>query len=200
MAIHSNLDGTFRNTLSIGKTDKVNLGNDSGAFTVDLGATERLKIETDGTLNVAVTTDYEALVTSDDDIPNKKFVDDFYATKLYEQVTQAATDTLSIAEVSGTIISNYGQAGANTQTLPAAAAGYNGKVVIGTAGAGAFNLKAGGSDKIYLDGTALDDGDKVALATPAVGDHFTFWSFQTGAGAYDWIVFTGIGTLTDDDA
>jgi hypothetical protein len=38
--------------------------------------TERLRIESDGTLNVAGTTDYEDLVTSDDDIPNKKYVDD----------------------------------------------------------------------------------------------------------------------------
>ncbi len=35
----------------------------------------RLEIENDGTLNVAGTTDYELLVTDDDDIPNKAYVD-----------------------------------------------------------------------------------------------------------------------------
>ena len=38
-------------------------------------STERLAIESDGTLNVTGTTNYEDLVTSDDDIPNKKYVD-----------------------------------------------------------------------------------------------------------------------------
>ena len=116
-------------------------------------------------------------------------------------ITQAATDTLTTQECRGTLISNYGQSGANTQTLPTAAAGLNGIVVIGTAGAGAFHLKAGPNDLIYLDGTALNDGDKVSVATPAVGDHFTFFSFQTGASTYDWIVSSGAqGTLTDGGA
>ena len=39
-------------------------------------AVERLRIESDGTLSVQGTASYEALVVSDDDIPNKKFVDD----------------------------------------------------------------------------------------------------------------------------
>jgi hypothetical protein len=116
-------------------------------------------------------------------------------------VTQAATDTLTAAECLGCVISNYGQAAENTQTLPAAAEGLHGLVVIGTAGAGAFHLKAGAGDKIYLDGTALTDGDKASLATPAVGDNFTFFAFQTGASAYDWIVTSGSqGTLTDGGA
>jgi len=38
--------------------------------------TSRLLIEDDGTLSVSGTTTYENLVTSDDDIPNKKYVDD----------------------------------------------------------------------------------------------------------------------------
>lgn len=117
-----------------------------------------------------------------------------------DEIVQAATDTLTAAECSGKLINNYGQAAENTQTLPAAAKGLHGIVHIATAGAGAFHLKAGAGDKIYLDGTALDDGDKVSLATPAVGDHFTFWAFQTGASAYDWIVTAGVGTLTDGGA
>ena len=42
----------------------------------------RLTIENDGTLNVAAQTDYELKVTADDDIPNKKYVDDH--TKSFE--------------------------------------------------------------------------------------------------------------------
>jgi hypothetical protein len=44
------------------------------AFTA--GGQESLNIEADGTLNVAAVTDYETLVLDDDDIPNKKYVDD----------------------------------------------------------------------------------------------------------------------------
>jgi hypothetical protein len=112
-------------------------------------------------------------------------------------ITQAATDTLSAAECYQTIVSNYGQSGANTQTLPAAASGLSFLAVIGTAGQGAFNVKAGTGDKIYLDGTALDDGDKVALATPAVGNCASFFTFQTGASAWDWYCITLSGTWTD---
>jgi hypothetical protein len=115
-------------------------------------------------------------------------------------ITQASTDTLAGAECTGQTITNYGQSAANTQTLPAAAAGLHGQVVIATAGQGAFHLKAGSGDKIYLDGVALDDGDKVSLAAPAVGDTFSFAAFQTGALAWDWMVWSTIGALTDGGA
>lgn len=119
------------------------------------------------------------------------------ADLVFDEIIQAATDTLTVAEVKGQQISNYGQSAENIQTLPAAVEGMSGRVVIATAGQGAFHLKAGASDKIYLDGVALDDGDKASLATPAVGNFFSFFSFQNGASTYDWHVISGSGTLTD---
>jgi hypothetical protein len=113
---------------------------------------------------------------------------------------KAATGVLTAQECVNTIISNYGQIAENTQTLPAAVAKLKGVVSISTTGAGAFHLKAGAGDKIYLNGTALDDGDKVSLAAPAVGDCFSFWSIQTAAAAYDWCVVSGVGLLTDGGA
>jgi hypothetical protein len=50
------------------------VATDTLSFTT--GGTDRLTIESDGTLNVSGTTNYETLVTADDDIPNKKYVDD----------------------------------------------------------------------------------------------------------------------------
>lgn len=44
-------------------------------------AVERLRIESDGTLSVQGTTSYEALVISDDDVPNRKFLFDNFAGK-----------------------------------------------------------------------------------------------------------------------
>jgi len=162
-----------------------------------------LKFTAGGAVN-EFSTDGTLAGDSDSAVPTEKAVktysDTNFAPTKMNEIVQAATDTLTAAEVSSTVINNYGQSAANTQTLPAAAEGYNGICVIGTAGAGAFHLKAGASDKIYLDGTALDNGDKVSLATPVVGDYFTFWTFQTGASTYDWIVTTGSGTLTDGGA
>ncbi len=49
-------------------------------------AGEVLRIESDGTLSVQGTTNYENLVVDDDDIPNKKYVDDNeYATKNFAE-------------------------------------------------------------------------------------------------------------------
>lgn len=43
----------------------------------------RLRVEEDGTLNVAGTANYETLVLADDDIPNKKYVDDKLGDSYY---------------------------------------------------------------------------------------------------------------------
>lgn len=43
---------------------------------ISTAGTQRLLIESNGTLSVAGTANYETLVTDDDDIPNKKYVDD----------------------------------------------------------------------------------------------------------------------------
>jgi hypothetical protein len=121
------------------------------------------------------------------------------ATMLNE-VIQPATDVLTAEECTNTIVNNYGQSVANTQTLPAAAANLSFLAIIGTSGMGAFNVKAGAGDKIYLDGTALDDGDKVALATPVVGNCAGFFTFQTGATAWDWYCNTIAGLWIDGGA
>jgi len=119
---------------------------------------------------------------------------------LLKTIEQPATDTLTAIECSGTKISNYGQSAENTQTLPTAAADLSGIVVIETEGAGAFHLKAGANDKSYLNGTAMDDGDKVSITTPTIGDFFSFWSIRTGASTYDWIISSGAGVLIDGGA
>jgi len=45
-----------------------------------------LTMEPDGTINIGDTTNYENLVTDDDDIPNKKYVDDSIAASSFEVV------------------------------------------------------------------------------------------------------------------
>ena len=122
-----------------------------------------------------------------------------HADALITHVTADSTGTLSAANCAGTLINNLGQAAANTQTLPAAATGLNFIAQISTSGTGAFNLKAGTGDKIYLDGVALDDGDKVSCATPTIGNFITFWTIPI-ASAWDWVASSGQGDWTDGGA
>ena len=75
---------------------------------------ERLRIEPDGTLSVQNTVDYEDLVTLDDDIPNKKYVDsrtqyrlDMYLSNLDDaSVAEHEVAGLFEAELSGQAVSS----------------------------------------------------------------------------------------------
>ncbi len=116
------------------------------------------------------------------------------------EIDASASQTLLPFQVSGTILSNFGQTAANTQILPPAAAGMNFIAPIATAGQGAFNIKAGTSDKIYLAGVALDGADKVSNAAPAIGDSITFWTFKSSASTWDWMAAIGVGTWIDGGA
>ena len=115
------------------------------------------------------------------------------------ELIQATTDTLTAAEMKSTVINNYGQGAANTQTLPTAAEGLNALFIIATVGF-AFHIDVQATDKVYLDGAALDDGDKISNATPAIGDSISIIAFQTGASAYDWRAQTIQGTWIDGGA
>jgi len=116
-----------------------------------------------------------------------------------KEVVKNATATLTVAECSNTIISNYGQSADMTLTLPTAAAGLSFVFTVTTIGH-AVNLKAGASDKIYLDGVALSDGYKVSCASPNVGDAIIFYSFKADATSYDWIAHTQTGTWINGGA
>lgn len=115
------------------------------------------------------------------------------------EVVKTSTDTLTVAEMTSTIMSNFGQGAAMTLTLPAAAAGLNSIATVFTTG-NAIHFKAGPNDKIYLNGVALDDEDKVSNATPAAGDSITIVAFKTGASTWDWLIFVGVGTWIDGGA
>lgn len=117
----------------------------------------------------------------------------------YSAVNKTATGSLSATECINTLIDNYGQGAAMTLTLPTAAAGYYCIVAVVTTGY-AIYIKAGASDKIYLDGTALDDADKVGISSPALGDCIQFMTYRTGASSYDWMASSGVGLWVDSGA
>lgn len=107
-------------------------------------------------------------------------------TRLPRTVTKTETGNLSAAEVSNTLISNYGQGAATTLTLPTAAANMGFVFVVSTTG-NAIHIKAGPNDKLYLAGIALDDGDKASMTSPVLAATASCFTFQTGASTYDWI-------------
>jgi len=117
-------------------------------------------------------------------------------TSCIEEVIKASTGNITAAECQSTLINNYGQGAANTQTLPTATEGLNCQVVTITVGF-AFHLDCQGTDKFYLDGVALDDGDKISNTTPAVGDAISVIAVQTGASEWNWIARTLQGTWVD---
>lgn len=109
-----------------------------------------------------------------------------------DEIIQASSDTLTVAEVKGTQINNYGQGAVdNLQTLPTAAEGMNFMAVCGTAQASNyFGFKADTNDKFYLDGTAGSDNGIVKIAAPVVSAKIYFHTFQTGAATWDWAADT----------
>lgn len=114
------------------------------------------------------------------------------------EIIQPATDLLTVSECTNTLINNYGQSAANTQTLPPATPGLEFSVIISTTGMGAFNIKPGTDNCIYIGKTKLADTKMVILAAPEVGDSVKFYVFQSGAGTYDWMCEIYFGTWTGE--
>jgi len=111
----------------------------------------------------------------------------------------AGAVTLTTAQCANTMVSNYNQSEATTITLPSAATGMTLVVTIITTGY-ALHIKPGASDKIYWNGTALDDGDKLSLTTPAVGNAIAIFSFKSGTTTHDWFATDLSGTWVDGGA
>ena len=109
-----------------------------------------------------------------------------------------ATGTLTAEQCRGSLLDSVGQVAAATHTLPPAAAGLNFTFTCSTTED--VHFKAGTGDKTYLNGEALDDGDKVSNTAAAVSHNLTFWCFETATGVYDWACATGPGPWIDGGA
>ena len=108
---------------------------------------------------------------------------------------------LSAAQVSRTIINNYGQAAANiNNTLPAAAAGMTFIGIVGTAQAANYWRFTSGSANIYANvGAGLVSGKTyVSIAVPTVGARISCFTFKTGAAAWSWMCGSSEGTWSTD--
>ena len=104
---------------------------------------------------------------------------------------------LAITQLTGALINNYGQTGQNVQELPSCVSGLQGRFLFATAANKAFHLRTQGGDHFYIDGV-LSSSREIAIATPAVGDSFSFCSFKSGEDSYDWYINTEKGTLQEE--
>jgi len=163
----------------------------SGDLIINTDLHVKTNASVDGTLDVAGITHLRSNASFDSDLTVAGNI-----KGNMDEIIQATSDTLTAAELRGTIISNYGQGAANNlQGLPTAAEGMNFIGVCGTAQAAHyFRFQAGATDKIYLDGVAGADNGYVSIAAPVVGSCIYFFTFQTGAGVYDWYAATTVGT------
>ncbi|MFA6290129.1 MAG: hypothetical protein WC637_00030 [Victivallales bacterium] len=99
-----------------------------------------------------------------------------------------SSSTLTVNQVSGALINNYGQADDTVIYLPTAAAGYNFTAIIGQTVAKYLRIRAGAADKIYLDGAAGNDSGYVYVSYTTIGNALSCVAFQTDA--YDWYCAT----------
>jgi hypothetical protein len=107
----------------------------------------------------------------------------------YEKIASGDT-TLVATDVYGTRINNYGQTTNTTITLPTCNYGMDTVFVFGTATPASYTVSVPSGYLYYSGGYS----SKVSI-TPAVGDYFVLYSFQTGAATWQWILKNGQGTI-----
>jgi hypothetical protein len=113
------------------------------------------------------------------------------------EVVKTASGSLSAAEVSGTIVSNYGMTDADmTLTLPTAAAGYNALFTVGSARSRLFGVKPATGEYMTegkADGTVTRGSASggLKMTSAVIGQTFACWTFRTTGPTYEWMCKAG---------
>jgi hypothetical protein len=98
------------------------------------------------------------------------------------------------AQLSNAMVFNYGQGAASVQiTGPTVVDGMNFIMIVGTAPGAYYWRYTSASGTIYLDGSGSGT-TYIEFATPAIGNSFSCFSFQTGASTYSLKCTTLAGT------
>lgn len=111
-------------------------------------------------------------------------------------IVVATSGVLSAAQVTGTLLNNYGMTLDNTQTLPAIFANAGFDFIAGATVAKYFRIDPNASDIICLDKVCGLAGKYIGWASIAEGDAVSCRAVQTGAAAYKWYCYTVAGALT----
>lgn len=114
--------------------------------------------------------------------------------------TASADSPLTAAECSGTVVSNYGMTDADCViSLPAAAEGLSFVCILPAVRARYFRLDPAAGDSIYLSGVTKGDGKYVGVASGyATATAASFFTFKTGASAWDWFCVPIFGTWVSE--
>lgn len=116
------------------------------------------------------------------------------------QLDKTSSGNLAADEVTGRIITNRGNSGAIELELPTGAAQMN-FIGINIEVTDTLTFDPAATDKIYLNGVALDDGDKIILGSD-IGVAVSCFTFTVDGTNYDWICTTlsAAGSVTDGGA
>jgi hypothetical protein len=107
------------------------------------------------------------------------------------EVVVASNASLNAANVSGTILNNYGQNATANITMPAAAAGYSFIAAIGTAYNAPWTLQFA-TNTVILNGTP--NITNVGANNQSVGSRLVCQTIKTGASTWTWICSALAGT------
>lgn len=114
-------------------------------------------------------------------------------TGIFVEIISPSSATLSVEQVSGTVLNNFGQIADAVEQLPAIEAGLGFTVILGTTVAKYYRLQAATNDKIYLNGTAGSNNGYIGISSAAAAATIEFKAFQTDTGKWSWFA----KTLTD---
>jgi len=175
-------------------------GVSAGNIRLQIAGATKFTVEADGTLSVPIGT-YETLVTADDDIPNKKYVDDAITAGGLQNVVEDTTPQLG-----GNLdVNNFSVVGKPAATATSAGGSVN--VTAATGGAtsgngGAINLTAGSSTAggggayLILDGGGATSGGYVELGAGSSNGAGVNIEMAAGNGdsGGDFRILTGRGS------
>jgi hypothetical protein len=107
-----------------------------------------------------------------------------------DSVIKASSGNLSAAEVTNTVISNYGQTADVTLVLPAAAEGYSVIFNLVTAVAKYFRVDVTGSEIMRLDGVDTTAGQYVGVAAISSGCQIQMYTAPLTGSTSKWVANT----------
>lgn len=133
-------------------------------------------------------------------IDNVDFTTSLSGNLTFNEIICASSVTLVSAQVSNTVLNNYGQAGNVNVILPPAAQGLSFSAILGTTAPFYFRLTPYAADSVYLvtsfggAPTTAGAGIYVGVASAALGNSIIFKTFQTGSNKWNWYAVVVSGT------
>lgn len=156
-------------------------------------------ISNPGTVRVVVQADWDETDSSAEGyIENKPTIPADLSSVTYKTTVECSvTGPLSAGDLINKKITNRGQVGSVTTTLPTFTDNMYFTIIVLATG-NSWYLKPQVGDIIILDGTALDAGDQILISGASLYDQLTCYTIQTGASTYKLMAEIVRGTSFSD--